>query len=231
MKNKGVGMIKRIVTVVLTVMMGVSVVAVAGCEEKRLMEYKEDARQNLQAYAEDMDQVNFKQDQWAQIQQAVEDCKAAIDAANTKSQVDDALAAVKSEVEEIKRIAIGTNGEFYTLQEAYDHGLLTVEDLQSIADNRYHHIGRLPIETLSETLQATIKETGARGLRSFGPPEAVEAKASDIKIDTYCGTYNNVVAVVIYDAFTGDYTTDIISEIVEGVTFIYSGPRTIIWKA
>ncbi|HIU21834.1 MAG TPA: hypothetical protein IAD51_06385, partial [Candidatus Limadaptatus stercorigallinarum] len=63
-------------------------------------------------------------------------------------------------------------GEFYTLQEAYDAGLLTTDDLKSIAcylngdenTDGFIPAPKVPAELSSETEQA-IKETRAYDLR------------------------------------------------------------------
>ena len=42
-------------------------------------------------------------------------------------------------------------GQFYTLREAYDNGLLTVENLQSIAD--FSNNGTMPADKLSSKIE------------------------------------------------------------------------------
>lgn len=48
-------------------------------------------------------------------------------------------------------------GQFYTLQEAYDNELLTVENLQSIADQLNNWT--LPADDLSSKIDRVIKQT------------------------------------------------------------------------
>ena len=48
-------------------------------------------------------------------------------------------------------------GQFYTLQEAYDNELLTVETLQSIADQLNNWT--LPADDLSSKIDRVIKQT------------------------------------------------------------------------
>ena len=50
-------------------------------------------------------------------------------------------------------------GKFYTLQEAYDQGLLTVDDLQSIAN--YFNNNITPTDTINVAIEKAILETAA----------------------------------------------------------------------
>ena len=117
-----------------------------------------------------------------------------------------------------------TMGTFYSLQEAYDEGLLAVEDLQNIAS-----YSNCDPEELSEEVAATIREARAKALRTRDTNPKPEATADDITIIGYFGTYNDCVAIRLNDSFT-DYP-DVVREIVvAGITFVYSGASIIIWK-
>lgn len=131
-------------------------------------------------------------------------------------------------------------GTYYSLQEAYDQALLTQEDLKSIAyylngTSEYESfcIPKTP-EILSEKTVNAIKETAAYNLRnqthSDGTKRYPKAKAKDIGIVNYYGTYNNCVAVMINDIYTlyPGVERDIV---VNEVLFRYSdGNSIIIWK-
>lgn len=132
-------------------------------------------------------------------------------------------------------------GTFYSLQEAYDYRLLTVDDLRSIA--YYQSGGRdepdiVPIpknpENLNDETEQAIKETYMVALRAQahldGTPMFPYAKIADITVLGYYGTYNGAIAVKISDSYA-DYP-EIVKELkIAGITFTYSGPVVTIWKA
>jgi hypothetical protein len=133
-------------------------------------------------------------------------------------------------------------GTFFSLQEAYDQGFLTVEDLKSIAyyqnlsyyqyigsdDEKYTPIPKNP-DVLSTETEKAIKETQADILRNGILPEKT-AKEEDITILKYYGTYNTYVAVMITDAYT-EYSQALRNITVAGVLFHYSdGNSILIWK-
>lgn len=100
-------------------------------------------------------------------------------------------------------------GMFYSLQEAYDEGLLMADDLKDIAyyafgtvnDENSDDIEHMPKpktpENLSEETERKIKENFAEKLRNYGPYPMAETTAEGITIDNYCGTYNGSIAVDI----------------------------------
>ena len=130
------------------------------------------------------------------------------------------LAACKKEGDEL----IGT---FFTLQEAYDGGWLTVDDLRSIAD--YHNDNIEFPEALDLGIEQAVKETAAEAIRTRLSNPFREAIAGDVSIVGYYGTFNDCVAVLLHDTFT-DYPCVIWEESITGVTFIISGANILIWK-
>lgn len=78
-------------------------------------------------------------------------------------------------------------GTFYTLQEAYDNGFLTKEDLQAVAG--YHNKNILCSQSLDETVAKKIKESAAFKLRNQNRPIDY-AKADDFVILSFYGCYN-----------------------------------------
>ena len=129
-------------------------------------------------------------------------------------------------------------GEFYTLQEAYDQGLLTVDDLKNIA---YYQNGESPDENfvptaknpeiLSSKTENAIKESRAYYYRNMEIGAIEDAKSSGYRIVNYLGTYNSSVAVMIED-YMVVYTCALWEEEIEGVTFKYNyGNRIYIFKA
>lgn len=128
-------------------------------------------------------------------------------------------------------------GTFYTLQEAYDQGLLTQDDLKSIAyyqnegsdDESFTPIPKNP-EVLSAKTEKAIRETKAYYFRNQSPYPIKEAKSKDIRILKYYGTYNNLVAVMFDDAYGGHFDAEV-KITIAGVLFHYLNSITIIiWK-
>lgn len=114
-------------------------------------------------------------------------------------------------------------GTFYSLQEAYDQGLITQDDLESIA-NYYKSENQ---EELDEEIANAIKETRAYCLRTLSSSSIKNAKADDVTILGYYGTYNNCFAVKIDDDFAV-YTTALREVTLAGIVFRYSNGNSII---
>ena len=116
-------------------------------------------------------------------------------------------------------------GVFYTMEEAYEAGYLTREDLTNIA---YYHNEWVPYpETLDNSIAEAIKKTQAEDLRKDVP----EAKAEDIQIIKYYGEYNGNYAVMVDNPY-GEYPAVIVDEweTVGGVKFHYRGfNRIVVW--
>ena len=118
-------------------------------------------------------------------------------------------------------------GTYCGMQEAYDNGWITVEDLQSIANHQNN--GTDPNDTLSAEVEKAIKKTVAKDLRSFPYPILI-ATVKDVTIDRYYGTYNNCVAVMISNAYT-EYPQALWDDVIAGVIFhYYDGNVIVIWK-
>lgn len=131
-------------------------------------------------------------------------------------------------------------GEFYSLQGAYEAGILTHDELMSIA---YYHNGGtrgneaimgedyVPIpkdpQELSEETSWKICETAAYNYRQ--EYENTEASADDFKIIRYHGTYGDCVAIMMTDKF-GDYDTALWTVVVADISIFYNnGNRITIW--
>ena len=134
-----------------------------------------------------------------------------------------------------------STGSFYTLQEAYDNGWLTQDDIMSIA--YYHNGGRayneeimsetyqpapkMP-EVLSEETELKIKITVAEGYRQKYKEK--DATPEEITIKEYYGTYGDCVAIMAYDIHT-DTTGAERMDSPAGVNIYYNNGRTIqIWR-
>lgn len=94
-------------------------------------------------------------------------------------------------------------GAFYTLQEAYVHGWLSVEELRSIAyyyqggeDGAFVPIALNP-EKLSAEVEESIKKTHLQTIKQDYP----SADISGVYIEEYFGTYGECVVVDVRDDF------------------------------
>lgn len=125
---------------------------------------------------------------------------------------------------------IVAKGTFYSLQEAYDEGLLTFENLQCIAD--YHNNGISYPEELDDCVSESVKRTWAESLRTDVINPRPEVNAEEIVITKYYGTYNNCF-VVILDYGTHADVSIPVTDTVGGVSFIYGHPRysIVCWKS
>lgn len=209
----------------------VMVFSLAACNRNNeLSKYKAEKMTELQAYADEKGENNYSEYDWAAICKAVTDGKAAIEAAENKPAVTTAFIDAKVVIDAVEREELSM-GKFYTLQEAYDEGLLTVDDLQSIA-NHFNN-GTLPADTLSSAIEAVIKETAAENMRNDDLSPIAGAKANDFLILKYFGTYNGSVAVIINDPYHDYPAVELdINETIAGVLFHYTNPnRIVVWKA
>lgn len=126
-----------------------------------------------------------------------------------------------------KQEEVESMGTLYSLQAAYDEGLLTVDDLRSIA---YYHNDNIQYpEVLDEKIEQTIKKTYAEIIRTRSSNPHTEATTCDVSIIRYFGTYNDCVAVILFDSFT-DYPSVMREKKIAGVTFVYSGANITIWN-
>jgi len=112
------------------------------------------------------------------------------------------------------------NEPFYSLQAAYNEGLITKKDLKTIAD--FHKNGNTDV--LDDGIANEIKAA------YFEKNPQDEMTADDVVIDKYYGTYNDCVAVMIGYLNSG-YTGAMEKETIAGVRFGYnSGQKIVIWK-
>lgn len=127
--------------------------------------------------------------------------------------------------------------QFYTLQQAYDNGLLTQEDLLSIA--YYHHGGTegnedlfhadyvpQPKDTkyLNVIEQNILKQTYLSEFLS----SAKNATKDGVFIQQYYGVYNGYAALIMADDYSGTIGV-IYYETVSNVKFLFNGRHILIW--
>ena len=127
----------------------------------------------------------------------------------------------------------GSNGEFYTLQEAYVHGWLSVEELQSIA---YYYQGSedgafVPIalnpEKLSVETEQRIKRTHLQNIKRDYP----SADISGIDIEEYFGTYGDCIVVNVRDNYRKiDFLVVPKIEIGGVIFYDFTTPGLMVWR-
>ncbi len=88
-------------------------------------------------------------------------------------------------------------GELSSLEEAYENGWLTKDDLQEIAD--LHNANAQCAEQLEEDIAELIKKEAAWKLKNDEENPIAEAKAEDFTILKYYGVYHQDCYVVMLD--------------------------------
>ena len=225
-------MVKKIILrFFITSLIMIGVFGLVGCDDDPLKSYKDLGKTEIQTYADAKGQDNYSTDDWAVICNTVATGKAAVDAAESTDEVDNAVTTTKAEINKVQQKELGM---FYTLQEAFDNGWLTKEDLQIIAYYLNDDSGPAYSDDLSAEIEKTIKKTWAYNLRTEvnvdGDLRFPDAKEEDVSLIGYYGNYNNLFAVMCADNFTF-YTLAEWSEIIDEVTFHYvDGNRIWIWK-
>ena len=89
------------------------------------------------------------------------------------------------------------SGTFYSLEEAYENGWLTRDDLQEIAD--LHNANTQCAEKPDGEIAELIKKAAAWELKNDEKSPIVEAKAEDFTILKYYGVYHQDCYVVMLD--------------------------------
>ena len=109
---------------------------------------------------------------------------------------------------------------FYSLQESFENGFLTHEDLQQIA-NLNNNSPFNPVEINKDIATLIIKD--------FCEMHNTEYEENGGSVRCF-GDYNGYYAVMV-DGCGIEYTTAIDSEVVDGITFIYgSSQHILLWK-
>lgn len=140
-------------------------------------------------------------------------------------------------------------GEFYTLWQAYEQGLLSIEDIKNVAYYQNTLLGidyaleegliqedyvPLPLnpEKLSYADELTIRESAAYGYRNAADNAGdKDAAPEDFVIEKYYGTYNGCVVIMMHKKDLA-FTDALWSETIEDVVIQYlNGNSICVWKA
>lgn len=197
------------------------------CKSNELAQYKVNAIVDLEVYIQEKGRSNYSLDSWKVILKVVENGKTDIDIAGDKTTVDKVVLKAKGIIDAV--LKEDELGIFYSLQDAYDQGLLTIHDLQSIAN--YLNNGLVNADVLNAEVEKAIKETAAKDMRNDKLNPIHEAMAEGFTVQYY-GTYNGGIAVLLSNRYLNYSTEELdITIDVAGVRFKYNDPRTIeFWK-
>ena len=122
-------------------------------------------------------------------------------------------------------------GEVYTLQEAFDFGYLSTENLEQIA--YYVNNGLACPQTLESRIEDAIKEAMAYRIRNRELAPCLDATAEGITIVKYYGKYSDSFVVRLRNDYD-DHPADIPNYWIEigGVQFhIRSYDDIMLWRA
>lgn len=158
---------------------------------------------------------------------------------NSLNEMSDILSEMDEKIDGPEReLAQNLPGTILTLQQAFDGGLITKEDLMSIAyyyDGRngneeimgedYTPLPKTPI-VLDEITEFKIRCAMAKVFRDNGINKAAEG----FHIVGYYGTYKGCVAFRMDDDYPGHDAADVRNETVEGVKFTYPAEYIKIWN-
>lgn len=213
--------------------------SLTGCTRVNLNEYKENKIKELEEYTEQkIIEVNYSNDFMDKLKDAVIQGKTDIVSASTKREVITQFNKAKDFVDFLVK---NIKGVFYSIQDAYDEGMLTTDQLRSIAhyqssgENEPDHIP-IPMnpEVLSNSTIKSISKTYLAKLKLATKEDGTlmypNATIEDIIISGYYGTYSEAIAIKISDNFSGCPGV-VLEFVVGGVTFTYSGTPVVIWKS
>lgn len=192
--------------------------------------------ENLQAKLENLDaELADLQDEKAEMENWIEEFN------NEKKALDNKIYEMEIEIKILKNEPFG---DYFPLEQAYEVGYLTQEDLKSIAyyqnggrtgneqimDENYVPMPKTPA-TLDAKTERSIKETIAYFYRNSDKDPVPDAKAAYVNIMSYYGCYNGIVAFIYDSAYGGDLPGVEIEATIGGVYFCYPNSRTIMaWK-
>ena len=188
-------------------------------EKQKLEEYKYVAIQELNIYLETKLANNFYDDAGHNnLVSIVENGIVKITKCREKTAID----LIKSEAQRDMDFVepMESVGQFFSLQEAYNNKILTVNEIKKIAACNFE------VEELESKIQYAIKKLYLESLNDSDYPNK---KIEDISILHYYGQYGNCYVVQIIDAYA-DFPAVESECVVAGIVVKYSGPPIIVWE-
>ena len=188
-------------------------------EKKELEEYKNIAIQELNIYLETKLTNNFYDDVGHNnLVSIVENGIVKITKCREKTAIDLIKSEAQRDMDFVE--AMELVGEFFSLQEAYNNKILTVNEIKKIAACNFE------VEELESKIQYAIKKLYLESLKDSDYPNK---KIEDISILHYYGQYGNCYVVQIIDAYA-DFPAVELECVVAGIVVKYSGPPIIVWE-
>ena len=198
---------KRITSIILVTLLVVSLFAFVGCSNTDEMQQKiEDLQQVLQTQTELLRELqNTNASNATQIANLTEE-----------------IAKLQDQIDTMEKMGIEWF-ETFTMEEAYEKGIITKENLQSIAD-LYNSYTSLPLSELDADVAKRIKIT-----KLYKINEAI-ATIDDVRLERFYGVFggDQSVYAVCTSYRYGGYLDDMMDLDIDGVIFYgYSDPVTI----
>ncbi len=188
-------------------------------EKKELEEYKNIAIQELNIYLETKLTNNFYDDVGHNnLVSIVKNGIVKITKCREKTAIDLIKSEAQRDMDYVE--AMELVGEFFSLQEAYNNKILTVNEIKKIAACNFE------VEELESKIQYAIKKLYLESLKDSDYPNK---KIEDISILHYYGQYGNCYVVQIIDAYA-DFPAVELECVVAGIVVKYSGPPIIVWE-
>ena len=204
-------MTKRITSLILVTLLVVSLFAFVGCSNTDEMQQKiEDLQIVLQQQTELLRELqNTNASNLTQIANLTEE-----------------IAKLQDQIDTMEKMGIEWF-ETFTMEEAYEKGIITKENLQSIAD-LYNSYTSLPLSELDADVVKRIKITNLYKIN-----EAI-ATIDDVRLERFYGVFggDQSVYAVCTSYRYGGYLDDMMDLDIDGVIFYgYSGPAIAIYVA
>lgn len=183
-----------------------------------LIDYKVSAIDDLFSYVKsEMDEKDYSEDSYASILEILQESINHIHVTDSIANIDAISKETKEKIAVIP--AIGNSGEIYYLQEAYQNGLLTKQELQIIAN--YRDNGQDCPDSLSEELIEEMKEAWIKKLHKSSNDLLT---VNDVTITRFYGMYRDSYVIMLdYGQGTADFVPVELN--IDGIIFRFGHPR------
>ena len=204
-------MTKRITSLILVTLLVVSLFAFVGCSNTDEMQRK-------------IEELQIVLQQQTELLRELQNTNAsnAMQIANLTEEI----AKLQDQIDTMEKMGIEWF-ETFTMEEAYEKGIITKENLQSIAD-LYNSYTSLPLSELDADVVKRIKIT-----KLYKINEAI-ATIDDVRLEGFYGVFGDDQSVyaVCTSCRYGGYGEGITNLDIDGVIFYgYSGPAIVIYVA
>lgn len=190
-------------------------------QKKLLEDYKRSAIMDVISYEEDKIANNiYSGAGYSKLNAIVECATIKINIANEMTKIDIICVETMKEMDMVDNI--DGEGYFYSLQDAYTNGKLTLANIQTISTSR------LEVHQLGIKEQFAIK-TSYLNLLKKEEIDGNEFSVEDISIIRYYGEYNGCYVVQIGDSYS-DYPAEMLKCVISNIVINFSGPSILVWE-